>query len=239
MQVALLTIGDELLAGDTENTNATWLAKRLTDRGVSVRRILVVPDVEETIADRVRDYSDEFDAVIVTGGLGGTPDDVTMDAVARAFGLGLAENDRARGDVVETLERISEDYPDINLDVGAEASIPEGARPLLNEEGLSPGCVVENVFVLPGVPREMKVMFEQVVEHFDGDVISESFRTPMTESDLKPTLEEARDRFVAQVGCYPNQDGGYNRLKVTATSEADLAEAVDWLRERVEIGERE
>ncbi|MFB6169583.1 MAG: competence/damage-inducible protein A [Haloarculaceae archaeon] len=239
MQVALLTIGDELLAGDTENTNATWLARRLTDRGVSVRRVLVVPDVEATIADRVRAYGEAYDAVIVTGGLGGTPDDVTMDAVARAFDRDLAENARARADVEQTLERISDDYPDINLDVSAEASIPEGARPLLNEEGLSPGCVVENVYVLPGIPLEMKAMFEQVADHFDGDVVSDSFRTPMTESDLKPTLEAAWDTLDAQVGCYPNQDGGYNRLKVTATSEADLTAAMDWLRERVEVGTRD
>ncbi|MFC6725594.1 molybdopterin-binding protein, partial [Halobium palmae] len=81
MDVAVLTIGDELLAGDTENTNATWLARQLTGRGATVKRISVVPDDRTVIADRVREWRESFDDVIVTGGLGGTHDDVTMDAV--------------------------------------------------------------------------------------------------------------------------------------------------------------
>lgn len=85
MEVALITVGDELLAGDTVNTNANWLAAELSDRGVAVKRILSVPDDRAVIAECVRAYADAFDAVIVTGGLGGTPDDVTLEAVADAF----------------------------------------------------------------------------------------------------------------------------------------------------------
>ena len=99
MQAAILTVGEELLAGDTENTNGTWLAGQLTDRGVAVARILAVPDEEGVIAGAVDRYSDTFDAVVVTGGLGGTPDDVTMSAVAAAFDRPLVENDLARADV--------------------------------------------------------------------------------------------------------------------------------------------
>ncbi|MFC6754387.1 molybdopterin-binding protein, partial [Halorubrum tibetense] len=86
MDVALITVGDELLAGDTVNMNANWLAAELADRGVTVTRILSVPDDRLTIADRVAAYAEAFDAVVVTGGIGGTPDDVTMEAVAAAFG---------------------------------------------------------------------------------------------------------------------------------------------------------
>jgi len=82
MEVALITVGDELPAGDTENTNATWLARRLTERGVAVERILVLPDDRGAIARQVREYSDAFDAVLVTGGIGGAPDDVSMEAVS-------------------------------------------------------------------------------------------------------------------------------------------------------------
>jgi len=85
MEVALLTVGDELLSGDTENTNASWLGRQLADAGATVTRVLTVPDDESGIADAVARYHEAFDAVIVTGGIGGTPDDVTKAGVADAF----------------------------------------------------------------------------------------------------------------------------------------------------------
>ena len=95
MNAAVVTVGDELLVGDTENTNATWLCDRLDARGVAVRRVTVVPDEVSEIARVVNEYYAEYDAVIVTGGLGPTHDDVTMEAVAAAFGrdLGLGVYD--------------------------------------------------------------------------------------------------------------------------------------------------
>jgi len=124
MEVALLTVGDELLDGDTENTNATWLASALTDRGVSVQRVLVVPDDRGTITDCVRSYSDAFDAVIVTGGIGGTPDDVTMEAVADAFDREMTVSDLALADIEGHLEDLDAEIPDLDLDIEAEASVP-------------------------------------------------------------------------------------------------------------------
>jgi molybdenum cofactor synthesis domain-containing protein len=239
MEVALLTVGDELLAGDTENTNATWLATQLTDRGVTVTRILVVPDVEDVIAENVRAYSDAFDAVVVTGGLGGTPDDVTMDGVAAAFARDLAVDDLALVDVEETLTAIagSENYPDLDVNVEAEASIPAGARPLINRGGLSPGCVLENVYVLPGIPGEMRTMFEQVADEFEGDTVSRTLYTTVPEANLVDVLTNVRGKFEVAVGCYPDRDAGHNRLKLSADSEGPLKEAEAWLREQISVSE--
>ncbi|PSP89004.1 competence/damage-inducible protein A [Halobacteriales archaeon QS_4_69_34] len=237
MQVALLTIGDELLAGDTENTNATWLARRLSERGVVVKRILVVPDDEAAIARKVREYAAAFDAVLLTGGLGGTPDDVTMTAVARAFDRSLAVNEAALEDVEATLERVREAYPDIDVDPAAEASIPAGARALPNETGLSPGCVLENVYVFPGIPEEMRPMFERVETEFAGESRSRSFHTATPEGDLVGTLTEARERFDLAVGCYPDRAARRNRIKVVGEDDARLDEATAWLKERVTVVE--
>ncbi|WP_178918214.1 molybdopterin-binding protein [Natronomonas gomsonensis] len=237
MQAALLTVGDELLDGDTENTNATWLAAELSDRGVSVRRILTVPDDESVIAAATRDYSDSFDAVVVTGGLGGTSDDVTMAGVAAAFDRPLVENDLAREDIDRTLEAIAGDYPDLDVDVSAEASLPEGARPLLNRAGLSPGCVVKNVYVLPGIPSEMERMFEDVAGEFDGDMASRFLYTEEPEANLIERLDETRERFGVKVGCYPDRGAGHNRLKLTAEDTAALDDAEAWLAENVTLAE--
>ncbi len=237
MNAAVVTIGDELLAGDTANTNATWLGKRLTERGVTVGRMLTVPDETGVIADAVSRYSDAFDAVIVTGGLGGTPDDITIESVAKAFDRDLIENELARADVERHLESIAGKYSELNVDVAAEARLPEGARPLLNRAGMSPGCVLENVYVLPGIPSEMKRMFEDVAEEFDGDVDSRFLYTEEPEANLIERLDEVRERFGVHVGCYPDREAGHNRLKLRGTSGDDLAEAETWLRGRIDLAE--
>jgi nicotinamide-nucleotide amidase len=234
MDVALLTIGDELLSGDTANTNATWLADRLAERGATVARILVVPDDRELIASKVEEYAAAFDAVIVTGGLGGTPDDRTMAAVADAFDRSLAVNERARESVEQRLEAVREHYPDIELDVDAEASIPAGSQPLLNEPGLAPGCVVENVYVLPGIPEEMKAMFESVAEAFGGEARSRTFYTATPEAELIPDLSAAEERFSVAVGCYPDREARHNRIKLVGEDSDVLDDAAGWLRERIE-----
>ena len=132
MEVALLTVGDELLAGDTVNTNATWLAERLSERGVTVARILTIPDERALIAEWVRTYSDEFDAVIVTGGLGGTPDDVTIDAVADAFDRDLVVSEQALAAVEERLADIGDAVPDFDLDRSAAVGNSRWAKLLFD-----------------------------------------------------------------------------------------------------------
>jgi molybdenum cofactor synthesis domain-containing protein len=237
MEVALLTVGDELLAGDTENTNATWLAGRLADNGVEVRRILVLPDDRTTIARRVRDYADTFDAVVVTGGVGGTPDDVTMEAVADAFGREMTVSDLALARVEERLAEIDGVVPELDLDPEAEASVPAGGRPLLNTEGLAPGCVLENVYVLPGIPSEMKAMFGGVADEFAGESVSQFLYTVEPEANVVPALEAVHERFDVVVGCYPDRDARHNRLKLTATDEAAVDEAAAWLLDAVDASE--
>lgn len=234
MDVALLTIGDELLSGDTANSNATWLADRLTDRGATVAQVLVIPDDRSLIARKVAEYSDAFDAVIVTGGLGGTPDDRTMDAVADAFDRPLSVDERARESVAKRVAALRESYREIAIDIDAEASVPEGSRALLNEPGLAPGCLIENVYVLPGIPEEMKAMYESVAEAFGGDVRSRMFYTETPEADLIPDLTITEERFDVSVGCYPDRSAGHNRLKLVGESDDELDAAAEWLRARVE-----
>jgi molybdopterin-biosynthesis enzyme MoeA-like protein len=173
----------------------------------------------------------------VTGGLGGTPDDVTMDGVAAAFGRELVANDLARADVERHLEAVADDYPELNVDVAAEAAIPAGSRPLLNPVGLSPGCVLENVYVLPGIPSEMEGMFEGVADEFAGDVDSRYLYTEEPEASLIERLNEVRERFGVRVGCYPDREAGHNRLKVSDSDGEALAAAEAWLRERVVLSE--
>jgi len=237
MDVAILTVGDELLAGDTENTNATWLARRLTERGVNVRRVLTVPDETDVIVDAVQRFDGAFDATVVTGGLGGTPDDVTMTAVARAFDRGLAPDPAAREDLEATLAELRAERPELELDIDveAEASIPDGARALLNPEGFAPGCAIGSVYVLPGIPGEMRAVFETIVDEFAGDVASRTLYTVDPEANMIDDLRTVRERFDVGVGCYPDREKGHNRLKLVGKDPEALAAAADWLGERVTL----
>ncbi|WP_276301772.1 competence/damage-inducible protein A [Halorussus lipolyticus] len=242
MEVAILTVGDEVLAGDTENTNATWLAGRLTDAGATVARILTVPDDRQLVADTVREWSEAFDAVLVTGGLGGTHDDVTTDAIADAFDRDLVVEETVREDVIATVAAYRDENPetveahDLEIDVDAWAALPSGSRPLRNPEGLCPGCVLENVYAFPGVPGEMRALFEEVADEFGGDAVSVTLYTTQPEASLLDAVSGVREQFDVTVGSYPAVEDR-NRLKVTGTDSAEVEAAADWLRERVEVVE--
>jgi molybdenum cofactor synthesis domain-containing protein len=224
MQVALVTVGDELLAGDIENTNATWLATRLTERGATVERILVLPDDVPAIGAEVEALAGEYDAVLVTGGLGPTHDDVTMAGVAAALDRGLVEHP----DALAYFDG-HEDYAKNDLAAGT-MDLPAGARLLENEIGVAPGAVVENVYVLPGVPAEMKAMFETVAGEFDGTPIHvETVHVDEPESALVDALAELRDRFDVQVGSYP---GDEVRVKIRHEDPAVAEEAAAWFADR-------
>ncbi|WP_331232485.1 competence/damage-inducible protein A [Natronorarus salvus] len=229
MKVAVVAIGDEILAGDTLNTNANWLAGRLGARGVRVERMTVIPDRIDEIAAVVGEYAERYDAVLTTGGLGPTHDDLTMEGVAAAFGIEVEENE-------EALRWLTEEggYARDDLTTGT-ADLPADARPLHNDAGVAPGAVVENVYVLPGVPSEMEAMFESIEAEFEGEATySRSVVTSEPESGLLDRIEEVRERFDVAIGSYPSETV---RLKVSGTDEAAVEAAVDWLVERVDVVE--
>ena len=245
MNVAIVTVGDELLAGATTNTNASWLAARLTERGSTVGRILTIPDDRDLIAEYVGRWhgDEEFDAVIVTGGIGGTLDDVTVEAVADGLGRDLVVHERIRDGLLEKAAEFREENPDLveeydlELDFDAAASLPEGATPIVVDEGWAPGCVVDGVYVFAGIPDEMKAMFREVEAEFRGDTTARTVYTPAPEGALHDVLERVADEFDVAVGSYPRGESRPGRIRVSGTDESTVDAAVAWLRERVETTE--
>jgi len=229
MNVAIVTVGDELLAGRTVDTNATWLAERLTARGCTVGRITTLPDRIEDIARVVNEYHAEYDAVIVTGGLGPTPDDLTMEGVAAAVGRETAHHEAAHEWLTE-----QGGYAADELAAGT-AALPVGARMLPNEAGVAPGAVVGSIYVLPGVPAEMKAMFESIAEAFAGpEIHTETVVTDEPESALVGRLEAVREAFAIDVGSYPGESV---RVTFSGTDRAAVERAAAWFEDRVEIVE--
>jgi molybdenum cofactor synthesis domain-containing protein len=226
MRVAVITVGDELLAGDTVNTNAAWLCERLTARGVRVERVTTLPDRVADIARVVNEYHAEYDAVVVTGGLGPTHDDLTMEGVAAAFGRDVEEHEGALAWLTEHGGYAAEDLAE------GTTHLPAGARMLPNDEGVAPGAVVESVYVLPGVPAEMEAMFERVGDEFEGTrTYTETVATPEAESTLLDRIAAVQSTFDVTVGSYP---GDHVRLKLSGSDPETVQAAAAWLGERVE-----
>jgi molybdenum cofactor synthesis domain-containing protein len=229
---AILTIGNELVSGDVPNSNGSWLAKRLAPLGVEVRLIAAVPDEMDAIAEFVRREAPLVDFLLVTGGLGGTPDDITREAIAYAFGVGQEEVPELAADLRDRF-RHDPEY------AAAWARLPAGSRGLANPLGGAPGFALENVYVMPGLPSEMEAMFDAVAEEFRrGDPIAAWRRTYRTrESTIAALLAEAGERWPSVlVGSYPMfpVDGPQVEVVVKSSDAGALAAASTWLASAIE-----
>ena len=232
MTAAILTIGNELVSGDVPNTNAAWLARRLEQLGVKVVLSASVPDTLDAIVDFVRRERPRVDQLLVTGGLGGTPDDITRESLAAAFGV----TQRVLPELAADLRARFQGAPEY---AARWAALPDGAEPLENPLGGAPGFRLANVWVLPGLPREMEAMFERYAEELRGGepigVWRRSYATG--EATIVSALVTATDRWPSvSVGSYPSfEPEGRSVEVVLKSSDADaLREASGWLEAEVE-----
>jgi molybdenum cofactor synthesis domain-containing protein len=236
LRATILTIGNELVSGDVPNTNAVFAAKRLALLGVEVRMMAVLPDEIETIAEFVREEAPRVEFVIVTGGLGGTPDDVTREAVAEAFGVGQTEVPELAADLRARFTRDPE-Y------AARWALLPTGSRPLANPLGGAPGFAIANVYVLPGLPSEMEAMFLTLEDELRRGapigVWRHVYRT--RESEIAATLVACCERWPGLlVGSYPTfaLDGPTVEVVVKSPDAAVVEAASAWLADALSaVGE--
>jgi nicotinamide-nucleotide amidase len=233
----VLTVGNEIVSGDVENTNASWLARRLGSLGMEVTLLATVRDDIGEIAAFLAVEKERAGVVIVTGGLGGTPDDLTREAVATAFGV-------ERELIPDLAEELRKRFAPRGLgDYAARwANLPRGAVPIPNPLGGAPGFVLGNVTVLPGLPREMEAMFETLADRFRGRPIASWRRRYRTgEGQIVRVLEEAtRLHPTVAVGSYPSflTDGPEVEVVLKSSDEVALTAASAWLESALanEIG---
>ncbi|WP_407520139.1 competence/damage-inducible protein A [Methylobacterium oryzisoli] len=154
---AILVIGDEILSGRTKDKNIGYIAEYLTNSGIDLREVRVVPDVAEEIVGAVNALRARYTYLFTTGGIGPTHDDITADCVAAAFGVGIDVDPRARAML---LERIAE--ADLNEARLRMARIPFGAELIENPISKAPGFMIGNVIVMAGVPSIMQAMLDRV-----------------------------------------------------------------------------
>ena len=154
---ALLVIGDEILSGRTKDKNIGHIADHLTAIGIQMKEVRVVPDEEPEIVDAVNALRKRYNYVFTTGGIGPTHDDITADAIAKAFGVGIDVDERALAPMKAYFERRGVELTPARLRM---ARIPFGAELVENSVSIAPGFMLGNVIVMAGVPNIMHVMLD-------------------------------------------------------------------------------
>jgi nicotinamide-nucleotide amidase len=249
MDAHLLTIGDELLIGQTTNTNAAWLGERLGRLGIPVKRTVTVGDDPSTMREELDRAVRRARLTILTGGLGPTHDDVTREVLADYFEAPLSTDDEILGRIRRYYERRGRQLPP---SAPALAQVPAGFETLDNPVGAAVGLWYEGpvdgtdrlVAVLPGIPEEMEGIFESAVQprlEAQPDVHDTAHRTLVTsgigESALQERLGDLSDVLGAELGlAYLPSTSGV-RLRLTATN-GDTSAAQDLL-DRLEARIRE
>jgi len=214
---AILVIGDEILSGRTKDRNIGYIAEYLARAAVDVREARVVPDVEEEIVAAVNALRARYDYVFTTGGIGPTHDDITADAIALAFGVGIGEDPRA-------LAVMGERYKPDELTPARRrmARIPEGADLVDNPVSKAPGFRIGNVIVMAGVPSVMQAMLDNAITGVKGGAV---MLVANVEADGLPEgiygdalREVAERRPEVSIGSYPSFSDGRFRNQIVVRS---------------------
>ncbi|NXF76593.1 FLAD1 synthase, partial [Sclerurus mexicanus] len=240
----IIVIGDEILKGHTQDTNSFFMCRRLRALGVRVARISVVPDEVEAIASEVAAFAARFTYVLTSGGIGPTHDDVTFEAVAKAFGERVTPNPELVSLVHKFFGKAEAQCPEMKL-----ACIPESSRLNYGTDGRTGGTFkyplvsVRNVYIFPGVPALMERALDGLAHLFRSDQTRFHSRAIYVAADeilIAPVLDRAAATFQGRVslGSYPDWVSNYHRVKLTLDSESeqDLEEAYCFLMRELPPG---
>lgn len=235
MKCIIITIGDEILAGKTVDSNSSWLSKELGSKGIETIKAFTVPDDIDVIANTISDSLSSANIVLTTGGLGPTDDDMTREAIEKALSAVLTFDENYFAKIKDIFADRGIAMPE---NVRREAYVPEGARILPNSVGVAPGLLLERdgkfLIALPGVPPEMKDIFENQllpVLSSMGDVetkrVEVFYTTGLPESAMFEKLTSALgDLDTAGIGSYPGNLG----VEIRMTMNPDDISAEEKLR---------
>jgi len=228
---AILVIGDEILSGRTRDANTHHLAQELTRAGIDLKEVRVVSDDRDAIIWAVNALRTEFDHVFTSGGIGPTHDDITAEAVAAAFGMGIDVRDDARAILQAHYDRQGTELNEARLRM---ARIPKGAALIDNPISAAPGFTLRNVHVMAGVPAVFNAMVASVVPTLTGGapLVSQSIRIDRPEGDIAGPLGDlAAAHPDLSMGSYPFiQNGTYGaNIVIRGTDAAAVARAADEL----------
>ena len=232
---ALIVIGDEILSGRTKDVNIGAVADFCTDLGIDLKEVRVISDETDEIVEAVNALRARYTYVFTTGGIGPTHDDITADAVAKAFGVALPINAQARA-MLES--RWKETGTEVNEARLRMARIPEGADLIVNSVSAAPGFRIGNVHVMAGVPIIMRAMLEALTPTLKGGkkVMSVTVKAAVGEGTVGGPLGELQAEYPdVKMGSYPQmgKDRVMTELVLRSSDAARLEEAAGKVRDMV------
>jgi len=211
----IVVIGNEILSGKTVDSNSAFLARELRQLGVALKRVTVIPDELDVIAETVRDFHSMFDLVFTSGGVGPTHDDITIEGVARALGRRVIVHPVLESKIREYLNGRPANAAHLKM-----AETPEGAELLMDDRLRFPTIKLENIYILPGIPEILQQKFLALKERF---VVDPYYLKVIYTNEIESTIavhlnETLREYPELLLGSYPKIDDAEYRVKVTLES---------------------
>lgn len=217
LTAALLIIGNEILSGRTQDTNTSWIAIKLAERGIKLMEVRVVPDIEDAIIKAVNELRSEVAYLFTTGGIGPTHDDITSETMAKVFQTPLVLNAEARAALLSYYQSEADLTP-ARLKM---AHIPAGAHLIDNPVSGAPGFKMENVYVMAGVPRIMQAMLDGILPELatGAPILSNTVTCDLQESIIAEKLSAIQDKYpTVEIGSYPHFRAGSLGLSLVLKS---------------------
>lgn len=232
---AILAIGDELLSGRTKDKNIGHLADVLLLSAIDLKEVRIVADDEDAIVDAVNALRSRYTYVFTSGGIGPTHDDITADAISKAFGLPCEHDVDAMGLLADMYKRREMEFTEARQRM---ARMPKGARHIANPVSTAPGFIVENVYVMAGVPQVFQAMVDNILPELQtgSRILTRSLPCPYGEGDIGTLLGAIQKAHPhTSIGSYPKYDGQRfsTELVVRAREEAALNAAAAEIAEMI------
>jgi len=229
---ALLVIGDEILSGRTKDKNIGHIADHLTAIGIQMKEVRVVPDEEPEIVEALNALRSRYDYVFTTGGIGPTHDDITADAVAKAFGVGIDVDERALAPMRAYYASRGVELTPARLRM---ARLPFGSELVENSVSIAPGFKLGNVIVMAGIPQIMHVMLDAATKFLKTGkkMLSTALDLHRPEGEIAEMFAALQKRYPdVPMGSYPFQKDGKpgTQLVLRCTDATRLAEAENELK---------
>ena len=236
LTAAILVIGDEILSGRTQDTNTNHIARFLGAMGIDLRECRVVPDVEEEIMAALNVLRARYTYVFTTGGIGPTHDDITADAVAKAFGVGIDYHPEAMA-MMAARYKNPEDFNEMRKRM---ARIPDTATLIKNSVSTAPGFQIGNVFVMAVVPMVMKAILEELSPRLKRGAVVQvaTIEAHLPEGQIAAALAQIQSGHkTVSVGSYPfyREGGPGTQLVVRGRDAAEVEAAASEIEAAVRI----
>jgi molybdenum cofactor synthesis domain-containing protein len=241
---AILAIGDELLSGRTKDKNIGHLADMLLLSGIDLKEVRIVADEEDAIVEALNALRTKYDYVFTSGGIGPTHDDITADAVSKAFGVACHHDEKAMALLGEMYKRREMEFTEARQRM---ARMPVGATHIPNPVSTAPGFIIGNVYVMAGVPQVFQAMVDAVIPTLKTGtpVLSLAISCPYGEGDIGTPLAAIQKAHPeTSIGSYPRYVGqkfsteivvrGRSQSVIDAAG-ADVAAMIDGIRRERDI----